>query len=102
MKRKILSIFLVLSLIAGSFGFAFADTTYTVQANDVLWKIAEKYQTTWQALAEYNKLANPNLIYVDQEITIPDKNVKQEPAPALTESKDVVKVSDQIKADYAE
>ncbi len=85
MKRKVLSVFLALALIAGSVGFAFADTVYPVQDGDVLWKIAEKYQTTWQALAEYNKLANPNLIYVDQKIAIPDGSgavpAPEQPAP---------------------
>lgn len=104
MKRKGFSIFLVLTLIAGSFGFAFADTSYTVEDGDVLWKIAQKHQTTWQALAEYNKLANPNLIYVDQKIAIPDGSAApapapEPPAPAVPEPQSV-QVPDQVKADY--
>ncbi|MDF3001365.1 MAG: peptidase [Bacillota bacterium] len=82
MKRKILSFSLAAALILGSVGVSFADTTYTVKDGDALWKIAKKYETTWQALAEYNKLANPNLIYVNQNLTIPDGAKKDEPAPA--------------------
>ena len=85
MKRKVLSIFLVLSLILGSVGFAFADTTYTVKDGDALWKIAQQYKTTWQALSEYNKLADPNLIYVDQKLSIPDGNLETTPSPAQPE-----------------
>lgn len=49
------------------------EVSYIVLSGDVLWRIAEKYNTTWQALAEYNKLANPNLIYPDQVIKVPAK-----------------------------
>ncbi|MGD9567004.1 MAG: 5'-nucleotidase C-terminal domain-containing protein [Sedimentibacter sp.] len=49
------------------------EVTYIVVSGDVLWRIAEKYNTTWQALAEYNSLANPNLIFPDQIIKVPAK-----------------------------
>jgi len=48
-------------------------TTYTVQVNDMLWKIAREYGTTWQAIQEMNQIKNPNLIYVGQELLIPEK-----------------------------
>lgn len=47
------------------------EMTYTVVSGDVLWKIAEMYNTTWEALAEYNQLANPNLIFPGDVIMIP-------------------------------
>lgn len=106
MKRKVLSIFLVIALIAGSIGFAFADTSYTVKDGDVLWKIAQQNGTTWQALAEYNKLANPNLIYVNQKIAIPDGSSAVKPAPSQPAPDPVlpeapsVQVPEQVKADY--
>lgn len=36
---------------------------YTVQPGDNLTLIAEKFGTTWQQLASWNKLANPDLIF---------------------------------------
>ncbi len=102
MKRKILSVLLVLALIAGSVGFAFADSSYTVKDGDVLWKIAQKYQTTWQALAEHNKLANPNLIYTNQKITIPETSnapAPDQPAPTAPVAQSV-QVPEQVQADY--
>lgn len=45
--------------------------TYTVKANDVLWKIAEQFKMDWKVLAEFNKLQNPNLILPGQVLTIP-------------------------------
>lgn len=43
---------------------------YTVQSGDTLSGIAAKYGTTWQRLAEINDIANANLIYAGQVITI--------------------------------
>lgn len=48
------------------------ETVYTVVAGDTLSAIARKYNTTYQKLAEYNNIANPNLIYVGQKIKIPN------------------------------
>lgn len=47
------------------------EIIYVVQKGDSLSKIAEKYGTTWQVLAEYNNIANPSLIYPGQKIKIP-------------------------------
>lgn len=47
------------------------ETVYTVVKGDTLSKIASKYGTTYQKLAEYNKISNPNLIVVGQKIKIP-------------------------------
>jgi tungstate transport system substrate-binding protein len=69
--KRILSILLTLALVFGSFGFAFADTAYVVKSGDTLAKIAAKYGVTSQALATYNKIANANLIVLNQKIMIP-------------------------------
>ena len=47
---------------------------YQVQKGDDLWKIAEKFYGSgynWVDIAKENKLANPNFIHVDQNLTIP-------------------------------
>ena len=46
-------------------------TVYQVVKGDTLSKIAARYGVSWQALAEYNGIANPSLIHVGQEIRIP-------------------------------
>ena len=51
------------------------DTVYVVQAGDSLSKIATKYNTTYQKLAEYNNISNPNVIRVGQKIKIPGTQV---------------------------
>lgn len=53
-----------------------AEQVYTVQAGDTLSKIAAKYGTTYQKLASYNGIANPNIINVGQKIRIPGSGVK--------------------------
>lgn len=47
------------------------NAIYTVVAGDTLSAIARKYGTTYQKLAEYNQIVNPNLIYPGQKIEIP-------------------------------
>lgn len=46
-------------------------TVYTVKSGDTLSGIAAKYGTTYQKLASYNGISNPNLIHPGQKITIP-------------------------------
>jgi LysM repeat protein len=45
--------------------------TYTVQRDDALALIADRYNTTVQALVEANCLDNPNLIVIGQELRVP-------------------------------
>ncbi len=49
------------------------ETIYIVVPGDVLWKIAAKYNTTWEELAKYNNLTNPHLIFPSQAIKVPNK-----------------------------
>ena len=48
------------------------DEVYTVKAGDTLSAIARKYNTTYQVLAKYNGIANPNIINIGQKIKIPN------------------------------
>lgn len=47
------------------------EITYTVQPGDTLSGIAYKYGTTYQKLAAYNGISNPNFLEVGQKIKIP-------------------------------
>ncbi|HLQ28794.1 MAG TPA: LysM peptidoglycan-binding domain-containing protein [Ktedonobacteraceae bacterium] len=47
------------------------DHAYRVVSGDTLGGIAARNNTSWQKLASYNHIANPNLIYVDQTICVP-------------------------------
>ena len=53
-------------------------TTHKVSDNENLWTIAVKYYDSgynWVTIAQANKLANPNLLAVGQELTIPKAEV---------------------------
>ena len=47
------------------------DVNYVVVAGDTVGKIAAKYGVDWKELAQFNKLANPDLIFVGQVLKIP-------------------------------
>lgn len=44
---------------------------HVVQPGEVLWRIAQQHQTTWEMLAEMNALTNPHLIFPGQELVYP-------------------------------
>lgn len=52
------------------------EKTYVVKTGDTLSGIAAKYGTTYQALAKYNNISNPNKISVGQKIKIPSATSK--------------------------
>ena len=54
------------------------DLEYVVVKGDTLSKIANNYGTTYQKLAEYNNIPNPDLIHVGQKIKIPNGGSTQE------------------------
>lgn len=68
------------------------DIVYIVKSGDTLSGIAAKYGTTYQKLAAYNNISNPDLIAVGQKILIPGK--ASEPAkPVVIEAGDLVKIT---------
>lgn len=59
-------------------------TTHKVAAGEHLWGISEKYYNSgynWTDIASENKLANANLILVDQELVIPNIEAKTATVP---------------------
>lgn len=75
-------------------GAAQGVTIYTVKKGDTLSQIAAKYGTTYQAIAAYNGIKNPNVIRVGQKIKIPAST-----APAALKKGDRVKVLNAVTYD---
>lgn len=75
-------------------GAAQGVTVYTVKEGDTLSQIAAKYGTTYQAIAAYNGIKNPNAIRVGQKIKIPAST-----APAALKKGDRVKVLNAVTYD---
>lgn len=73
------------------------EVIYTVKSGDALSGIAKKYNTTYQKLAAYNGIANPNLIKVGQKIKIPVA-VSVAPAPVVKSVVYTVKKGDTLSA----
>ena len=61
-----------------------ASTVYIVQPGDTLFSIARRFNVPVTELANVNRLINPNLIYVGQEIIIPASSQPGAPANAST------------------
>ncbi|HLY26936.1 MAG TPA: LysM peptidoglycan-binding domain-containing protein [Aggregatilineales bacterium] len=62
-------------------------TTYTVQAGDHLFRIALRFGVTTSALAAYNGIVNPDLIFTGQVLKIPPGGTTvpaSTPAPGTT------------------
>ena len=57
------------------------ETTYVVQPGDNLFRIALRHNTTMEAIASANGIANPALIYVGQELTVPSSGAEPSPPP---------------------
>ncbi|MDT8307158.1 MAG: LysM peptidoglycan-binding domain-containing protein [Anaerolineae bacterium] len=55
---------------------------YIVQPGDSLYKIALRFDTTVQALAATNQLANTNVLHIGMQLTIPDATAAPAPTPA--------------------
>ena len=58
-------------------GLASQASSYTVQQGDTVLKIAQTYGTSINAIVNENQLSNPNVIYVGEELTIGEKEVRQ-------------------------
>ncbi|MEN8241639.1 MAG: LysM peptidoglycan-binding domain-containing protein [Chloroflexota bacterium] len=58
------------------------QTSYTVQINDTLGKIAIEFAVTLEALIEANKITNPNVLDVGQILVIPAP-IPGAPAPGI-------------------
>jgi LysM repeat protein len=60
-----------------------STSTYTVQRGDTLGAIARRFNTTVQALATLNHIANPNLIFAGQVLQIPGAGPGPGPVPTV-------------------
>ncbi|MBL8953224.1 MAG: LysM peptidoglycan-binding domain-containing protein [Myxococcaceae bacterium] len=54
---------------------------YRIQSGDTLWALSRRFNTTVDALAKANNIANPNLIYAGATLKIPGQGDTFEPGP---------------------
>lgn len=65
---------------------ALADATYTVKPGDTVSKLAIRYSVPVQDLISLNNLQNPDLIYVGQQLKLPDGAAPQPEAAQPAEA----------------
>ena len=61
---------------------ASADTQVQVQSGDTVWGFAQQYATTVDSISTANQLADPNVIYVGQQLVIPTSAISTASAAA--------------------
>lgn len=61
---------------------ASADTQVQAQSGDTVWGFAQQYSTTVDSIATVNQLADPNVIYVGQQLVIPTSAISTASAAA--------------------
>jgi len=71
------------------------QVTHVVQRGENLFRIALRYNTTVEAVANANGITNPALIYVGQKLVISPQGV-QPPAPSAGETAYVVQPGDNL------
>ncbi|GAC1360633.1 MAG: hypothetical protein PVS3B1_29100 [Ktedonobacteraceae bacterium] len=57
------------------------DQVYVVRGGDTLGAIGMRYGTSWESLSSYNRLANPDRIYINQHICIKGSSTTTLSAP---------------------
>ncbi|MCE7949375.1 MAG: LysM peptidoglycan-binding domain-containing protein [Chloroflexi bacterium CFX4] len=68
--------------------------THVVKRGEGLARIASQYGVSWQALANFNNISNPNLIYVGMVLRIPAPGSPEAAAPGgLAESRPAAPVT---------
>jgi len=78
---------------------AFAETIYTVKSGDSVSKLAIRFSTSVEELVALNNLKNPDLIYVGQQLKLPDSAATPERAKV---DKPAEKGADKQAADQPE
>lgn len=85
--RLLIVVVAVSFLFVTVFSSAFAETTYKVRPGDTMWGIATRYGISVSDLAQANGIANPDLVFAGQELTIPDGTDTGSPAsPSQSET----------------
>lgn len=73
------------SLFLAGTASASANTTHTVANHDTVWDLSEKYGVSVQSIEQLNHISsNSHLIFPGDDVQIPSKNAKAQPAKAST------------------
>ncbi|WP_425463259.1 LysM peptidoglycan-binding domain-containing protein [Macrococcus equipercicus] len=83
MKKKVYIMATTATAVAAAYSHQAEAATYTVKANDSLWSIASKYNTSVTALKKLNNLTS-NLIFPNQPLVVSGTVTTDKPAATTT------------------
>lgn len=95
MKKRIACLLASTLILSSSLAMTASAAEYKVVWGDNLSKLSRQFDTTISAFVELNNIKNPNLIYVDQILQIPNTTVTPEPTPepeATPEAEEMSKI----------
>lgn len=90
LNKFVLSALLSLAFVIPAFSVsAESGSTYTVQPNDTMWKIADKYEgvTTLDMIHANPQVSNPDIIYINQVLNVPTSNTSEKQPEKQSEEK---------------
>ena len=96
MRKVLMLILVVLTLLALTPTVLAQDQVHIVQPGENLYRIALRYGTTIQALAAANGLSNTGRIYVGQQIVVPSGGNENAPTSAATDEAHVVRSGENL------
>ena len=96
MRKVLMLILVVLTLLALTPTVLAQDQVHIVQPGENLYRIALRYGTTIQALAAANGLSNTGRIYVGQQIVVPSGGNENAPTTAATDEAHVVRSGENL------
>ena len=96
MRRVVMLILVVLTLLALTTTAFAQDQVHVVQPGENLYRIALRYGTSMQALAAANRLSNTSRIYVGQQIVIPSGSNESTPTSSTTDGAHVVRSGENL------
>ncbi|GAB6137489.1 polysaccharide deacetylase family protein [Halanaerobaculum tunisiense] len=80
-----ITLIVILFLLTSLTAISYAYSQYTINQDDSLFKISRRFDTSLAELTSLNNINNPNLIYPNQVLMLPDNSYQDQPSQSQTD-----------------